>query len=703
LRFYVRDAGGTSEGAASSVPANAGAIWHHVVAVCDEANAHVYLYIDGTNAATGVIPTKSGILTSGQSMTIGARQEAFGSQYDNQFLGSIDEVAVYDYALTAAQVQTHYYSSGIAPTITSLSPNGGDESTNVGSTAVFTVVASGTAPLSYQWYGPNNNLLSTNTTLTISNVQQSAQGQYIIVVSNAYGTITGYASLNVVLGPPSITQDISPLNQTVQLYSGLDSVSYTVVVSGSAPFAYQWYQDGAKVTGATNSTYTFTALPGTNTYYVTITNAYTASQNGGVPATSSTATVIGLAVPQLNPTNYAYRLKISFPGYTGQPLTNFPALITLNPATTPGLSYSQFQSNGSDLRFTDASGTSMLAYEIDEWNYDGSSLIWVDVPLLNGTNIWAYWGNSNDTDVAPGSTNVWLDANYEIVYHLKETNFPYADSTGQYPATNGVATTQAAGYVGHGQSFNGTSDFLTPGAVTLSNMFTTYAWVYLDASANNIQTIWCNQLGNYGNNGFAEFIDAYGTADRGILVATGDVPGGSGSGTQPEFGSLSSDQWHLFVVTFDQPTANFNAFLDGASIYSGAINAGFALTNELYLGAFLNPNFWWTGDMDEARIQSGVASSNWITTTYLNMSEASFVSYSSVNLQPVLSIASSTNGYVFTWPTNDGTFTLETTTNLAAPASWTAVTTPPPVVTNGVWEQIVQPAAGSHFYRLQEQ
>jgi hypothetical protein len=107
--------------------------------------------------------------------------------------------------------------------------------------------------------------------------------------------------------------------------------------------------------------------------------------------------------------------------------------------------------------------------------------------------------------------------------------------------------------------------------------------------------------------------------------------------------------------------------------------------------------------MDEARIQGGVASTNWIETTYLNMSESSFVSYSSVNLEPTLALVSATNGYIFSWTTNGGPFKLETTTSLDQPRTWATVTTPPAVVTNGVWQQIVQPAAGSHFYRLQGQ
>ncbi len=697
LRFYVRNAGGTSSLAVSGVsPAN-GAAWHHVVGVCDEANGHVYLYVDGTNAGSAAMIVKSGVLTSTQSLTIGARQEGNGTQYDNQFVGAIDEVAVYNYALSAAQVQSHYYASGIAPIITQVTSS---ETTNVGSTAVLTVAAAGTPTLFYQWYDPNNNPISTNATLTLSNVQSSAAGNYTIVVSNLYGTATSYSYLQVDLGPPQIAQDIAPLMQTLELYAGLNTVTFSVSVSGSAPFEYQWYQGASQISGATNSNYTFTGLPGTNTYYVTITNAYTASQAGGVPAQSSTATVIGVPTPQLNPSNYAYRAMISFPGYDGQPLTNFPALITLSPSTIPGLAYAQFAANGSDLRFTDASGKGMLPFEIDEWNDGGLSTVWVEIPLLNGTNIWAYWGNPADADVAPAASNVWLNAGYEIVYHLKEGAFPFADSTGQYPATNGVAPAAAAGVVGHGGTFDGSTVYITPGPVTLSNQFTASAWIYINPSAANEQSIWVNQHGGYGLNGFSWFVDSYQTSDRENHVDSGN---GAGSGNDAVIGTVTSGQWHLMVATWDQPDAKVTTYVDGSLTGSGTYVSTSSLTNELCLGAFLDPTLFFSGVMDEARIQYGLASTNWIWTSYLNMSESSFVSYSSVNLQPALTIATSTNGYVFSWPTNDGTFTLETTANIAPPATWTPVTIPAPAITNGVWQQIVQPVAGSHFYRLQGQ
>jgi hypothetical protein len=343
----------------------------------------------------------------------------------------------------------------------------------------------------------------------------------------------------------------------------------------------------------------------------------------------------------------------------------------------------------------------MLPFEIDEWNDNGSSTIWVQIPVLNGSNIWAYWGYPNDPDLAPGSTNVWLDADYEIVYHLKQSSLPFIDSTGQYPATNGVAPTPTPGVVGHGGLFDGASDYLTPGLVTLSNQFTTYAWVNLSPSADDIKTVWANQVGGYGANGFSWFVDSYQTTDR---ITHFDSGNGAGGGADPTAGTaITTGQWHFMAATWDQVSGKVTNYLDGVLNGSGTAVSTFGLTNQLNLGAFLDTVFLWDGSLDEARIQVGAASTNWMTTTYLNMFESSFVSYSSVNLQPILTITSSANGYVFTWPTNDGTFTLETTTNLAAPAIWTAVTTPPPVITNGVWQQIVQPSAGSHFYRLQGQ
>ena len=64
----------------------------------------------------------------------------------------------------------------------------------------FTVVASGSAPLRYQWYFNTNTPLlnATNSILTLLNVQSTNAGVYSVLVSNSVNSVTsGFATLTV--------------------------------------------------------------------------------------------------------------------------------------------------------------------------------------------------------------------------------------------------------------------------------------------------------------------------------------------------------------------------------------------------------------------------------------------------------------------------------------------------------------------------
>ncbi len=76
-----------------------------------------------------------------------------------------------------------------APTITTQPQN---QSVVSGASATFSVSATGTAPLSYQWYFNTNNLISdaVASSLTITNAQLTNAGMYSVVVSNLVGSIT---------------------------------------------------------------------------------------------------------------------------------------------------------------------------------------------------------------------------------------------------------------------------------------------------------------------------------------------------------------------------------------------------------------------------------------------------------------------------------------------------------------------------------
>ena len=80
------------------------------------------------------------------------------------------------------------------------------ETVAVGDTAVFTVTASGSAPLSYQWYF-NSSLLSggTNATLNLTNAQLTQAGNYWMVLSNPGGATTSSVAVLTVLSPSVVS------------------------------------------------------------------------------------------------------------------------------------------------------------------------------------------------------------------------------------------------------------------------------------------------------------------------------------------------------------------------------------------------------------------------------------------------------------------------------------------------------------------
>ena len=75
--------------------------WYFVVATFDGKLACIY--VDGKLAASAKTPS-AGIASNNSGITIGDNQEG-GSRFLN---GVIDEVKIYDRALTAAEVATHF-------------------------------------------------------------------------------------------------------------------------------------------------------------------------------------------------------------------------------------------------------------------------------------------------------------------------------------------------------------------------------------------------------------------------------------------------------------------------------------------------------------------------------------------------------------------------------------------------------------------
>ncbi|HSU54362.1 MAG TPA: LamG-like jellyroll fold domain-containing protein, partial [Candidatus Dormibacteraeota bacterium] len=110
FRFFVRDANNPGTARLANGSSGPNGVWHHVVSVCDEANGKVLLYIDGVSNASGTITAGQGLQSSSNPTTFGSRQSGAATPYDLQFIGNLEEVAIYNYALTPAQITNHFIS-----------------------------------------------------------------------------------------------------------------------------------------------------------------------------------------------------------------------------------------------------------------------------------------------------------------------------------------------------------------------------------------------------------------------------------------------------------------------------------------------------------------------------------------------------------------------------------------------------------------
>jgi endoglucanase len=161
--------------------------------------------------------------------------------------------------------------AGTAPTITAQT---WDQTVNAGSQVTFSVTASGTAPLSYQWRKNGDNIAgANNSSYTITSAQSSDAAGYYCWVSNAYGDAwSGTAILTVNAGSgPVITAQT--WDQTVNAGS---PVTFSVTASGTDPLAYQWRKNGDNIAGANNSSYTINSAQASDAagYYCWVSNAY---------------------------------------------------------------------------------------------------------------------------------------------------------------------------------------------------------------------------------------------------------------------------------------------------------------------------------------------------------------------------------------------------------------------------------------------
>ena len=182
-----------------------------------------------------------------------------------------------------------------APTI-STQPQG--QNITTGSTATFTVAATGAAPLGYQW-SKNGTVIAgaTSSTYTTPAAALTDSGtSFTVAITNSVGQVASSAATLTVLNAATITSQPQPQTVTTG-----DTATFAVTATGSA-LNYQWSKNGTAIVGATGASYTTPAVALTDsgaTFSVAVSNAASKASSTSV-ALSANADPEGLYLGSLH-------------------------------------------------------------------------------------------------------------------------------------------------------------------------------------------------------------------------------------------------------------------------------------------------------------------------------------------------------------------------------------------------------------------
>ncbi|HUG13091.1 MAG TPA: immunoglobulin domain-containing protein, partial [Opitutaceae bacterium] len=266
------------------------------IAGLDAGTGHGQLAVTGTATLAGAVEVVFGggfLAVVGQEFTVLTATSIVGAfaTIDTSALPEGTDFEIVAGATSVVLRVTAGTGSGEVPAITT---HPASQTVVAGEPASFTVAATGTAPLSYQWRKGGVNIGgATSATYNIAATVAADAGSYTCVVTNVAGSATSNDATLTVNVPPSITSH--PASKTVVIGS---DATFSVTATGTAPITYQWRRDGANVVGATSDTLTVTDVqPGAGaTYTVVVTNvAGSVTSNPATLALDTTPRLINVS------------------------------------------------------------------------------------------------------------------------------------------------------------------------------------------------------------------------------------------------------------------------------------------------------------------------------------------------------------------------------------------------------------------------
>jgi hypothetical protein len=459
-----------------------------------------------------------------------------------------------------------------------------------------------------------------------------AQSGVVLTASRASGDNLAAgpsASFAVLAGPVSAatsTVNASPATVTA---NGFDASTVTVTLLDAC---------GNPVSGKTvalgrsGSVATISAASGASdaSGRVTFSVRDTAGETVTLTATNTTdgvvitptASVVFNAVPWFDSAwKYRKAILISRANLTAT-LTNFPVLISRTDADLRA----HARSDGYDLLFTSADGTTKLAHEIERYTSSSGALVaWVKAPVLSATAdtlIYLYYGNAPAANQQDGP-NVW-DAGFRAVWHFGESGgASLADSTlnantGALAGSPSAPAWGTDGQIGNRLAFDGADDYLTiPHSASLNvsdKALTVSGWYRVTNTASD-QVI----FGKFYNADMSYPYYQYGLEFESSTRELWFFLGSGGAVLGPWAVDTTPGVWQYAAFTYDG--TNVTAYLNGnapaATPENNSITAG---TNGLQIGEDNNLAQPFLGAIDELRVSGVARSAAWLAAEYANQS-----------------------------------------------------------------------------------
>lgn len=356
------------------------------------------------------------------------------------------------------------------------------------------------------------------------------------------------------------------------------------------------------------------------------TSATSGTETSGEPATDGTSGDTGASSWWDPAWAKRRRIELALPASVRDPLVDVPVLVLLDDTRIP---YGEVLEGGHDLRFVDADDSLVLAYEIERWNPQGSSAVWVKVPMLGDTPddaILMYWGNPVADDFQDANA-VW-GSDAAAVWHLDDRldapppEVIDSSSAELHGTTQGSMgpTNVVPGWTGRALEFDGVDEEVVVGPLDTDEWteLTMSAWLYHATDGDERALSKADGSAGMDHVFFVGGIDG----DVKVRVQT-DGDGGQTVELKPD-ATLPVETWTHVAVTWTADTGDIVLFVDGQEVARDMLSGTTLLdqaSDVMLANAFPAGDRSWHGRLDEVRLERIARTPAWILTQYASMTD----------------------------------------------------------------------------------